>query len=66
VQVRLILDRAAIGCEDNGSEILARVRAERPELYFKELLNLTLALHTRPRTRQTSTGEAIARKYCNA
>ena len=31
--------------ELHGREILARVWAERPELYFKALVKLTLALH---------------------
>jgi hypothetical protein len=31
--------------EQHGREILAPVRAERPELYFKALVKLTLALH---------------------
>ena len=31
--------------ELHGREILARVMAERPELYFKALVKLTLALH---------------------
>jgi hypothetical protein len=31
--------------ELHGREILARVMAERPELYFKTLVELTLALH---------------------
>jgi hypothetical protein len=31
--------------EQHGCEILARVSAERPELYFKALVKLTLALH---------------------
>jgi hypothetical protein len=31
--------------ELHGREILARVRAERPELYFEALVKLTLALH---------------------
>ena len=31
--------------ELHGREILARVSAERPELYFKALVKLTLALH---------------------
>ena len=31
--------------EQHGREILARVMAERPELYFKALVELTLAPH---------------------
>ena len=31
--------------EQHGREILARVYAERPQLYFKALVNLTVALH---------------------
>ena len=43
--VRLHLPRSKHYWELHGREILARVWAERPELYFKALVKLTLALH---------------------
>src|SRR5262249_46454763 len=54
------LDRA---WQQHGREILDRVLAERPELYFQALVRLTVVLHRR--LPEPLIGASIVRTYCS-